>query len=175
MSVRSLPSDIYLDTSVVVAGMYPGTPDAAACRTLCQQLAAARSHVYFSQALRLDLARAMRRLATKANKLAEDDQVRYRLDQWATNPLVRQRWLANGVRRFHAFLDQFEEAVEIPLTTAQWRQSLELMATETLDATDAMHLAVARWYDIPDFATTDRDFRRVTLPMIHLIRDADPT
>lgn len=153
--------------------MYPGTPDATACRRFCQQLATDGTHVYFSQVLRLDLARAMRRLATKADKLAEEDQFRYRLDQWGSNPLIRQRWLTNGLRRFHAFLDQFEEAVEIPLTTADWRQSLEFMAVEALDATDAMHLAVARSLGINDFATTDGDFRRIIHPRIHLIRDAD--
>jgi predicted nucleic acid-binding protein len=175
VSVRSLPPpDIFLDTSVVIAGIYPGTPDATACRAFCERLADAGSYVYFSQVLRLDLARTMRRLATKADKLAEDDQVRYRLDQWGTNPLIRQRWLTNGLRRFHAFLDQFEEAVEIPLTTADWRQSLELMVVEALDASDAMHLAVARSLDIHEFATTDRDFRRITHPRIHLIREADP-
>ncbi len=63
--------------------------------------------------------------------------------------------------------------MEIPLTTADWRQSLEFMAVEALDATDAMHLAVARSLGINDFATTDGDFRRIIHPRIHLIRDAD--
>ena len=49
------------------------------------------------------------------------------------------------------------------------------MGVEVLDATDALHLATARWIGISDFATTDRDYRRITHPRVHLIRDDDTT
>lgn len=172
MSVRLVLSDVYLDTSVVIGDMYRGTPNAAACRAFCQQLAADGSHVYFSQVLRLDLARALRRLATKPDKIAPDEREEYRLDEWGRNPLVRQRWIANGIRRFHNFLNQFEAAVEIPLTTALWRESLELMAVYALDSADAMHIATARSIGVPHIATTDRDFRKVTFSRVLIIRDS---
>jgi predicted nucleic acid-binding protein len=45
------------------------------------------------------------------------------------------------------------------------------MAIDALDATDAWHLATARSIEFGDFATTDQDFRNVTHPRIHLLRD----
>ena len=161
--------------SVVVAAMFPGPPNADASDRFCQRLIAVRSHIYFTQVLRLDLARALRRLATKAEKLPSEMHAEYQLELWGTNSLVRQRWLARGARRFDDFLKQFVEAVELPLTNDLWRQSLTIMGVEALDATDALHLATARWIDIADFATTDRDFRRITHPRIHLVRDDDPS
>ena len=122
MSEASVPPDIFLDTSIVVAAMFLGTPDAEACARLCRDLVAAQSHVYFAQVLRLDLARALRRLATKADKLPASVRDEYQLALWGTNPLVRQRWLARGARRFDDFLRQFVEAVEVPLTTDLWRR-----------------------------------------------------
>jgi predicted nucleic acid-binding protein len=163
---------VYLDTSVVIGAMYRGSPNATACKAFCTQLASDGSHVYFSQVLRLDLARALRRLATKPDKIDIEERREYRLDDWGRNTLVRQRWIANGVRRFHAFLDQFEEAVELPLTTRLWRDSLDLMAIDALDSADAMHIATARSSGIPHIATTDRDFRKITFPQVHLIRDS---
>jgi predicted nucleic acid-binding protein len=171
VSEASIPKDVFLDTSVVVGAMFPGTPDADACSRFCRDLVVARSHVYFAQVLRLDLARALRRLATKADKLPPGMREEYQLDLWGTNPLVRQRWLTRGARRFDDFLSQFIESVELPLTTDLWRRGLTIMGVEGLDATDALHLAAARQIGIADFATTDRDFRQVADPRIHLIRD----
>jgi len=136
-------------------------------------LADSATVVYFSQVVRLDLARALRRLATKPDKLAANTRDEYQLDQWGSNPMVRQRWLSRGVRRFQAFLDQFGEVVEIPLTTHVWLQSVDLMAFEALDGSDALHLASARAIGVGDFATTDDDFRRITYPVVHLIRDIE--
>src|SRR5437867_4510477 len=108
--------------------MFPGTPDSSASTRFCRALADGAAVVYFSQVVRLDLARALRRLATKPDKLPANTRDEYQLEQWGSNPLVRQCWLTRGVRRFQAFLDQFAEVVEVPLTTHVWLQSVDLMA-----------------------------------------------
>lgn len=169
-----LPTNIYLDTSVLIGAMFPGTPDAAACNDYCRRLADGAATVYFSQSTRLDVARALRRLATKIDKLPAQVRDEYQLDQWGANPLIRQRWLTRGVRRFHALLDQFRESFEIPMTTHIWLQAVDLMAFESLDSSDSLHLASARAIGASDFATTDADFRRIAYPVVHLIRDSGP-
>jgi predicted nucleic acid-binding protein len=169
-----VPASIHLDTSVIIGAMFLGTPDSSACSSFCRVLADGGTVVYFSQVVRLDLARALRRLATKPDKLRMNTRDEYQLDQWGSNPLVRQRWLTRGVRRFQAFLDQFVEVVEVPLTTHVWLQSIDLMAFEALDGSDALHLASARAIGVGDFATTDEDFRRITYPTVHLLRNVEP-
>lgn len=169
------PATVYLDAGVIVGAIFSGTPDADACRAFCEELADARARIYFSQVVRLDYAHALRRLATKPDKLPAIIRTQFRLDRWGSNPLVRQLWFAAGLRQLNAFLAIFGGYVEVPLTTEMWEKSLEFMAVESLDARDAMHLAVARTIGISDFATTDGDFRRIQHPRIHLIRDASET
>lgn len=165
-----VPQDVYPDTGVFVAAIFPGTLYSDACRQFCDDLAAANSNVYTAHIARLDMARAFRRLATKPGRLPEDIQVAFELDQWATNPLFRSRWLWHGAREFERLVSQFYRFTEIPFTLEIWRSSIDLMAAETLDSSDATHLASARIDGVPDFATTDADFRRISSPHIHLIR-----
>jgi hypothetical protein len=92
---------------------------------------------------------------------------------WGTNPIVRQRWLIRGVRLFEEFLNQFWEIDELPISNDVWKISIDLMGSENLDATDSLHVATARAYGIDHFFTADADFRRITTPEVHLIRDTD--
>ena len=168
-----LPSDVYLDTSVVVGAIFPGTPNSTACSTTCYQLNVANVHVYASLALRLDYGRAVRRLATKPDRLPPQTVQEFRLDEWAINPLVRQRWFGRAARLLDEFLNRFNEYDELPITNEIWRLSLELMGSESLDATDSLHVATARIFSIGHFFTADSDFRRIASPTVHLIRDLD--
>ena len=113
----------------------------------------------------------MRRMATIPALLPQQIRDFYDLDLWGTNPLIRQRWLSNGVRRFNTLLSQFAAVVEVPTNVDRWLESLDLMASEGLEPTDALHLASARYAGIADFFTADSDFRRIAWPQIHLIRD----
>lgn len=164
-------SEIFLDTGVVIGALFPGTPDAQACSIFCEHLVAAGSRVYISQVMRLDLARVLRRLATKPDKLPIALRDAYAPNRWGENPLIRQRWLRHGVREFQQFLNQFTAVAEVPITLGIWRESIDVMASEGLDSSDALHLATARVIGIADFATTDRDVRSIASPRVHVIRD----
>jgi predicted nucleic acid-binding protein len=94
------------------------------------------------------------------------------LDQWQNNPLIRGRRLWHGVKQFDRLVSQFEHFAELPFSLGTWQRSLDLMAAETLDSSDAMHLATARSAGLAYMATTDSDFRHVKSPHVLLIRDA---
>jgi predicted nucleic acid-binding protein len=166
-----VPSDIYLDTGIILGAMFPGTPDSTSCGRFCNDLANADSRVYTAQIARMDLARALRQTATKPGRLPADIRTSFNRDLWATNPLIRSRWLWHGVREFDRLVGRFAFFIELPFTMDLWRRSLDLMAAETLDSSDGMHLATARSASLEYFATTDSDFRRVQSPHVLLIRD----
>jgi predicted nucleic acid-binding protein len=166
-----LPNDIYLDTSVVVAATYPGTANSDSASELCNDIRNAGVKVYFSEVLRLEFGRAIRRLATISDRLPPHARDRYELDKWSSRSLIRQRWLSNGVRRLSDLLLTFPTVVEIPLSNELWLESIGIMGMESLDATDALHLATAKAAGVNDFFTVDSDFRRVASPRIHLVRD----
>ena len=140
----------------------------------CIELRRSRTTVYFSHVLRIELARGMRRMATITSLLPQQIRSSYDLDLWGINPLIRQRWLTNGVRRFNTLLSQFAADIEIPTNVDRWIESIDLMASEGLEPTDALHLACARFAGVADFYTADADFRRIAWPQIHLIRDPVP-
>jgi len=171
--VRTDPAftQVYLDTSIAVGALHPGTPNATACTSFVRSLARNRTRIYISLALRLDFGRAVRRLATNADKLPIEFRQAYTLDQWVTNPLVRHRWLNRELKLLDELLAQFTVVTEIPLTEDIWRLSIEIMGADGLDATDALHVAAARSEGIPVFATCDRDFRRITTPHVHFVQD----
>jgi len=170
---RPVFTRVYLDTSVLIGALHPGIPDSAACASFVEMLLQSRTRVYVSLATRLDFGRAVRRLATKPDKLLPDLRSTYALDHWGTNPLVRHRWLTRELKLLDTLLGQFASATEIPLTHDLWRGSLDVMGADGLDATDALHVAAARAYGIPILATCDRDFRPIADPMIHLVQDSD--
>lgn len=173
MNPRPVFSRVYVDTSVLIGALHPGVPDSAACASFVEMLIRNKIRVYISLATRLDFGRAVRRLATKPDKLLPDLRGAYALDQWGSNPLVRHRWLSRELKLLESMLSQFSSATEIPLSYDIWRTSLDIIGADGLDATDALHVAAARAYEIPVFATCDRDFRSILNPIIHLVRDAD--
>jgi len=71
-------SDVYLDSSLVVAATIAGIPHSDACTAFCSRLIADNSHIFFSQILRLEIAEAVRKLATRA-QLPEDIRQEYQL------------------------------------------------------------------------------------------------
>ena len=167
-----VPAEVFLDSSVVIAALYPGTTNSKAAIEYCNELRNNSSVVFLSDVLRIEVGRGMRRLATIPGDLPQ--ATRTAVSIWTVgerNPLIRQRWFSHGVRRFNAFLAQFTSYIEIPLSTSIWLDSINLMATESLDASDAIHLATARAHGIADFCTADSDFRRITWPQVHLVRD----
>ena len=65
----------------------------------------------------LEVARGIRNLAVRRpSQLAESLRQQYHLDQWAQSGDVRAAWLAFGNAPLEAFLDQFRQTVELPLT-----------------------------------------------------------
>ncbi len=167
----SLPSDIYLDTSTVVAAIVQGSHHSVPSAAFCSQLINHGSRVYFSQLLRLELAEAIRKLATKTESLPADLRRDYQLDAWGTNFLVRQRWMDFGVQQLEALLDRFAETFELPIRPRTWRSSLSVMVDHQLRAYDAIHVATAREHHIRHIATADGHYRNVADLRVWLTQD----
>lgn len=137
----------------------------------CAELIEHESRVYFSQLLRLELAEAIRRLATKQS-LPADIREDFHLDSWGTNFFVRQRWMDFGVQQFEDLLDHFAETFELPIRPKTWRSSLSAMVDSQLRAYDAIHVATAREYHIRHFATADGHYLNV--PDLRILLTQDP-
>jgi predicted nucleic acid-binding protein len=168
-----LPSDIYIDTSLAVATMFPGLPHSEASRIFCSRLGNQGGRIYFSQLLLADLANALRNLATRDFKrLPESTRLHYQLDQWTTSDQVRRTWMQTGVQQWEAFLAQFEEAIELPLRSGTWQRSLTLLWQHDLKSNDALHVATAIESGLQHFAAVDREFSRVRDLQLWLIRDS---
>lgn len=170
--IRLSPSmDLYLDTSVVLAAIMPGSTNAEACAEFCSRLSAQRSRVAFSQSLTIELSQAIRKTATRKDRVEPVVRTRYELERWETDVLVRRRWMDRGIERFKTLLATFAEVVELPFDERIWLQSIDLMVEHFLQAHDAVHAATARTYGLRGFATTDADFVRVTGLDVILLRD----
>lgn len=173
---RDLPSDVYLDSSLVVAAVVRGSDHSQASVDFCARLVDRGSRVYFSQVLRLELSEAIRKLAAdprRAARLPPDLRREHQLDQWGTNLFVRQRWMDFGVPQFDALIDRFAEAFELPFRPKTWRSSFGVIVDHQLRSLDAIHVATVRKNRIRHLATTDRDFTRVTDLTVWL--EQDPT
>src|ERR1700694_5469884 len=114
MLVPFVPNNIYLDTSLVIATMIPGLPNAQASDVFCTQLVQQGSRICFSQILRVELSQAIRNLASRRGPLPPSTQQQYRLDEWDTDVVVRQQWMAAGMHTFETFLNRFAEVAELP-------------------------------------------------------------
>lgn len=166
-----LPVDVYLDTSLVVAALVAGSDHHRPCAAYCARLAANDCRIYFSQILWLELAEALRRLATRPSVAAEI-RVAYRLDAWTTDARVRDRWLRYGLDLFEVFLDRFEVG-EFPFDRPTWHESIAVMVDLRLRSLDAIHIATARRNGIRAIATADGDFMRAAGEFdVVLVRDS---
>lgn len=170
MAAEDSPSDVYLDSSLVVAAMLDGLPDSAACSTFCARLVHDNSRIYFSQILRLEIAEAFRKLASR-QQLPESLRQEYQLSDWAISPLVRQQWMAFGMGQFAVFISTFYQVSELPFRIRMWRRSVQIMATYGLGSHDAVHVATALQNGVHVFATSDKHFNRVDTLDVRLIRD----
>src|SRR3954470_6129086 len=100
MSRQPLPTDIYLDTSLIVSATISGLAHSGPCQRFCERLGLDGARVYFSQISRMEFLNALRNLARPRNQKKRElpdalwDQ--YRLDQWANSEAVRDGWLQFG-------------------------------------------------------------------------------
>ncbi|RIK42088.1 MAG: hypothetical protein DCC58_11535 [Chloroflexi bacterium] len=172
--IRSFPSAIYVDTSVVVAAILEDALHHTGARTFCNQLIENRSRVCFSQLLRLELAQAIRVYGTVSAALPVTVRRRYRLARWDRDHEVRARWYHDGVTAFEALLADLSRVYEIPIRVEDWRSSIALMSRYHLRSYDAFHAATALGLGVFNFATLDSDFTRVSELNIHLLRDVSP-
>lgn len=165
-----IPSDVYLDSSVILASIIQGDPHSVACVQYCSDLAANNSAVYFSQVLRIEVAHVIRSLATRsATPISVQQQ--FQLSRFNSDMLVRQQWMTFGMRQFENLLKTFYIVYELPIRKRIQQQSIKLMSLHNLDSHDAIHIATAHRNAIPDFAAVDGDFSRVTgMIRIHIIR-----
>jgi predicted nucleic acid-binding protein len=172
---REEPPDVsYLDTSVIVAATISGLPNGGASAAFCSSLVVQRKSVAISRIVWLELAQSLRNLASRPGQLPPDLFVRFQLDQWQVSPLVRHRWMRFGVAQFEELMARFVELFEIPFDDAVWRRSVGIMATDGLQSHDAVHVATARVFGVPQFVTLDDHFNRVRDLDVWLIRDPIP-
>lgn len=170
MAADDALSDVYLDASLVVAAMLDGLPDSIACTAFCARLVRENSRVYFSQILRLEIAEAFRKLASR-QQLPENLRQEYQLADWVTHPFVRRRWMTFGLGQFETFSDAFYQVSELPFGIGVWRRSVQIMADYRLGSHDAVHVATALQSGVHLFATADRHFNRVDALDVRMIRD----
>lgn len=164
--------DVYLDTSVLLGAMMPGSTNADACEDFCAQIASQGRRVYYSQTVYVELSQALRKMATRADRVASGMREQFGLDRWEPDIHIRQRWMQYGVEQFDQLRERFIDAFELPFDRSIWLQSIDLMVEYFLQAHDAVHAATARAYGLRAFATTDADFVRVTGLDVILLRDA---
>ncbi|HEY8293619.1 MAG TPA: PIN domain-containing protein [Thermomicrobiales bacterium] len=169
MTAQVLPSDMYLDSSVIVAAIIGGDPHSAGCTRYCADLATNNSAIYFSELVRLEVAHVIRRLAT-TNAAPQRLHEQYRLSHFSTNPAVRREWMQFGMAEFETLLRTFFVVYEVPYRKVIWRQALQLMSLHNLRSYDAAHIATALVTGVPDFASVDSDYVRVSGLRVHLIR-----
>lgn len=157
-----MPSDVYLDTSIVVAAIALGSDHSIPSTTFCNDLAAAGTRVFFSQVLRLELSQAMLKLATRSRGVSPETRRNYRLDAWGTDRAVRERWIRSRIQLFETLLDRFASWQEIPFEPQLWQTSLDVMIASGLQSLDAIHVATAQRLGVGQIATADDHFRRVS-------------
>lgn len=166
-----IPSDIYLDTNILVAAIVSGSDNSTSAREYCMHLVTTRSNVYYSKIVRLEVSQAILRLATSATRLPADIRDRHGLDRWDFDFLVRHRWMEYGIREFERIRSDFAHVYEYPFDDEIWRRSIHIMSHYRLRSLDAIHVATAQQLGIGDFATSDADFRRIDNLNVTLIRD----
>ena len=184
MQSQPLPSDIYLDTSIVIAAAIADTPHSVPSRQFCECLGEFGTRVYFSGLLRMEFANTLRSLALpqrtkpgkppKPSRLPEPIRQQFQLDQWAGSEAVRHAWMEFGHQQLEAFLSQFVEAVELPVRSGTWAQMLHIQCQYDMKSNDAAHAATAIEYGIVNLATTDREFEPVVDIHVWLARDDRP-
>lgn len=153
--------DIYLDTSVVVAAIVAGSENAQASLNVCNDLIRHRVRVYFSTTLRIELLRAVRKLATRANRLDDVSRTKFALCRWGADPAVRRRWIQHHVEPFAKLPAAFAEVYELDFDEEVWLRTVETMGESSLQAQDAVRVATARGQGIASFATLDADNLRI--------------
>ena len=166
-----IPSDIYLDTSTLVAAIVTGSDDSRSASQYCKRLVEAETNVYFSKIVRLEVSQAILRIATSAIRLPKETRDRHRLDRWDFDFLVRHQWMEHGIREFERIRSDFAHVYEYPFDDEIWRRSIYIMSHYRLRSLDAIHVATAQQLGTRYFATSDADFRRIDDLNVLLIRD----
>lgn len=88
---QPVPTDIYLDTDVVVNCVIQGLVHSEACLQASSEVARSGSTVWFSQILLIEFAQAVRSIATR-REVPERLFQEFDLENWA-NAGVRRGWL----------------------------------------------------------------------------------
>ncbi len=165
---RSAPSDVYLDTDVLVNLVYPELPHADACARAGRNLYDAGSTVYISALTRVEFAQAFRSMATQGS--ASSHLIReFDLARWREAG-IRQRWLEYWHEELELLLGSFPQLIELPITTGNAQRSVTLMARYALRSQDAVHLSTALHYNVPVFWTCDDHFARVDELAVDILR-----
>lgn len=163
---------VFLDTSAVVCAVQSGIPHHRACREYCDHLVRSGRRVVISQILRIEFAQTWYRMP--ATSYVQPQVVRaFRLGAWDREAAVREKWMAYGFTLLDGLVAGFAGNLELPIDESVIAASVQIMARHRLRSHDAIHVATALAAGVPDFASVDGDFRRVSALRLHLLRDVD--
>lgn len=164
---------VYLDSSIFIGAAIPGSNHNASTQVFCQQLAAERSSVIFSVIMRYEYAHIAYELGSPASRrfLPQKTVMDYGLNNWNSDPGVRNRWMMTVEENLERLLSQFAYYAEAPIRAEAWPLSLDIMIQNDLRSYDALHVATARYFGIDDFASCDRHFAVIDGLNVMIVRD----
>jgi predicted nucleic acid-binding protein len=153
------PTDLYLDTDLVIAYLIDTEPHHIRCRDFLRRLGEqGRTALYVSSLCWVELANVVTKERFR-NQLSPANQRRFQLARWR-EVSIRRTYIDSILRAFETALAQFTWH-EVALESGVRTLVAEYVASYNLGAHDATHLASARYAGVSDLASLDEAFRRV--------------
>lgn len=157
-----VPSEVVLDTSLVVEALFPQQPHRDECITSLERVAEAGSVLWFNELLEVELYESTFRLVLE--------------ERWGKKRAGTMRYDGRGRGRASRLLAQVSRAWEELLGANNWAvvelgEVTEflprLMTDYGVSAKDAVHAATALYADVLDLATLDTGLANVPGLRIH--------
>lgn len=152
----------YLDTSFIVAEMFPPRDRREHVSQVVHDLFDNVSLVLISDLTRIELAQAFKVVANDPWRLSEVERRRHRLHRWGDLRDVRSNWYELCFTRLDAFLSSMTEVRQVAVTGDVIESAREHMAPFQLNSYDAVHVAVAVGMNARVLITLDRELSHVS-------------
>ena len=154
-----LPSQIYVDTDIVIAHLIAPDPHHERCRSFLQRIAMEGcTTLYISSLTWLEFANVTMKLQFR-ERLPDIWQQQFRFGRWQQTS-VRRAYLDFLLSELERTLSQFSW-YEVPLLPEIRATAMEYISMYNLRPHDAAHLASASSAGVSDMASLDGAFRPV--------------